>query len=217
MNDTKKLQKIFEQLDVYTPTQLRILYCDGYDVDAHITSARSLYIKAMERKDYDTILLLHSKYDLTNVLRIDMTEELPDKDYTKETFDSIYASIKEIDSNYDKRQILQRKRERARNGSSRRYGGKHFRGCFSVTEDEIIFDTRKYLFETTSDNVKTLALALGLPKERLPDLYLEIIPWILEQHDYKLELLKILRNTKEGLPIPLEDIVDMEEGKILML
>ena len=62
-----------------------------------------------------------------------------------------------------------------------------------------------------------LARALECSKDVQSKIFTELIEWCLKQPFIEQEILSILRLSPDVPPIPLEDIVDMENGKIKMV
>ena len=62
-----------------------------------------------------------------------------------------------------------------------------------------------------------IAKALDCPKEVLTYIVPDLINWCLKQPLVKEEVISFLRLYPDGRPIPLEDIVDMESGKIKVI
>lgn len=215
---------VLEQSQRYTKNQLRYLY---EDVDISKPSIRHgiklLYEKAENFKDEFTTTLLANKYDMFALFESDLSG-LPQvtKEQTDKAFEDIYEMIKTVNP-YDDDYII-RKREAtiARNYEDKKrrkrlYGSHSFRTCFKETDKGVFFSIKSYLYKTRTETVRMLARALECPKDIQSKIFPELIEWCLKQPFIEQEILSILRLSPDVPPIPLEDIVDMENGKIKMV
>ena len=214
---------VLEQSQRYTKNQLRYLY---EDVDTSKPATRrgikALYEKAERFNDEFTTTLLVNKYDMLAMFESDLSG-LPQvtKEQTDKAFEDIYEMIKKINPYDDDYIITARDNYLTKIANSgvrkRRYGSTSFRTCFKETDKGVFFSIKSYLYKTRTETVRMLARALECPKDIQSKIFPELIEWCLKQPFVEQELLSILRLSPDVPPIPLEDIVDMENGKIKMV
>ena len=215
---------VLEQSQRYTKNQLRYLY---EDVDTSKPAIRrgikTLYEKAERFNDEFTTTLLVNKYDMLAMFESDLSG-LPQvtKEQTDKAFEDIYEMIKKINPYDDDYLIKKREAAIARTyedntRKKRRYGSTSFRTCFKETDKGVFFSIKSYLYKTRTETVRMLARALECPKDVQSKIFPELIEWCLKQPFIEQEILSILRLSPDVPPIPLEDIVDMEKGKIKMV
>lgn len=215
---------VLEQSQRYTRNQLRYLY---EEVDFSNSSIRHgiklLYDRAEKLNDEFTMTQLSNKYDMFALFERDISG-LPQvtKEDTDKAFSEIYQMIKKINP-YDDEYLIGRRRyelnraTKDKKGTKRLYGSKRLRSCFKETKDGVYFSIRTYLYKTRTETVRMVAKALDCPKEVHARTFPELIEWCLKQPLLEEEILAILRLYPDSIPIPLEDIVDMEKGKIKMV
>ena len=218
------LSVVLEQSQRYTKNQLRYLY---EDVDTSKPTIRHsiklLYDKAESLNDEFTMTLLCNKYDMFSIFENDLSG-LPQvtKQQTDKAFKDIYNMIKNINPYDDDYIIRKRDAEIAKHYENnkrkkRLYGSHSFRTCFKETDKGVFFSMKSYLYKTRTENVRMLARALNCPKDIQASIFPELIDWCLKQPFVEQEILALLRLCPDRPSIPLEDIVDMEKGKIKMV
>ena len=213
---------VLEQSQRYTASQMKILYSEQTRTDRMFKdSVRKLYEKADKCGDDVAINILCSKYDMIAVFEKDLSG-LPQvtAEQTDKSFKEIYEMIKSINPYSDDVVIRKRRVALKKNygkDRKRRYGSNVFCTCFKETDHGVYFSLRSYLYKTSTTNIKMIAKALDRPKEVLTYIVPDLINWCLKQPLVKEEVISFLRLYPDGRPIPLEDIVDMENGKIKVI
>lgn len=216
MEDTITVDRLLLLTNNYTITQINALY--GETVKGRHSFIRGIFDKAMQINDSETVNILYENYDMKKILSFDIKDiSNATNEETEIMFNDISNFIKNVDPNFDIRHMNKRQQLREERGNKRLNGSISFQDCFTVNKNgEMEFNVRKYLFKTKSANVRMIAENLGCPKEKLSDCYVELIPWILKQPECNAEVIKLLRTFPDERPIPLEDILDIENGNILM-
>ena len=213
---------ILEQSQNYTQRQMRFLYEDNIDLQPSVRVAiKNLYAKAEKLEDNFTMSILESKYDLISIFERDISGLTQvSKESTEMAFKEIFQFIKKINP-YDDETIINRRAYHitkcTKKPRNRVYGSISFRTCFKKTEDGVIFSIKSYLYKANHETLDMLLTSLICPKDVLTKVFPEKIEWCLQQKRLEKELLMVLRMFPGPFPIPLEDIVDMENGKIKMV
>ena len=214
---------ILEQSQRYTNSQLKYLYDENITLTPMAKhSIKKLYTKAESLGDETVMDILVNKYDMLAIFDDDVSG-LPQvtKESTDKAFKDIYELIKKINPYDDEVSIAKRdnsiKKYNKKGYRNRRYGGNVFRDCFKEIDGKMTFCIRKYLYKTSTENVRNIAKLLDIDKGKLTILFPELIELILEEKLLNRTLLRYLRLVPDPCPIPLEDIVDMEQGKTQMV
>lgn len=214
---------VLEHSQKYTPAQMQILYGDvSRDDGRYKLQIKNLYEKADKLNDNAAMEILSSRYDMTAIFENDISG-LPQvtKEQTDKAFDEIYNEIKKINPYVDQYQINKRdmriRKLYSDNKRRRMHGSTTFQSCFKIVDNKVYFSLRSYLYKTSTENVKMIARAMECPKEVLTYIVPDLIDWCLKQPFIKEEVISFLRLFPDNKPIPLEDIVDMENGKIIII
>lgn len=214
------IAKVLEQSQRYTNRQMKYLYEDVKMNPMVARGIKNLYEKAERLHDDLVMEIIENKYDMFALYDKDLSG-LPEvnEETTRKHFDEIYEMIKKINPYDDQVIILQRENsiKRSRGGiRNRRHGSNAFMCCFKKVRGQWYFGIKSYLFKTSTDVVRKLAEVLNCEPSLKTKVVPEIIDWCVRQNGVEKELLKILRTFPDDYPIPLEDIVDMENGEIRM-
>lgn len=213
---------ILEQTSRYTPSQMKLLYEDNIDLNKYnANQIKILYRKAEGLHDETTLKIITDKYDMFSIFEDDLSG-LPNVsvDDTEKSFEEIYEFIKSINPKCDMKLINKRNKRiekiTKKKREHRRYGSSIFRTCYKTNGNKVIFSMKSYLYKTTPANVYKIADMLECPTKVKASIFPEIVDWILIQKDVKETIVIFLRKMPDRCPIPLEDVVDMENGKITL-
>ena len=80
----------------------------------------------------------------------------------------------------------------------------------------MIFHIRTYLYRCDGETVRKIATLLDCPSDIKYGLIPTLIDWILKQPKVKSVTLAVLKTIPDKKPMPLEDVIEIEQGIVEM-
>lgn len=208
--------KVIELSKNYTSRQIELILkdevCNGVPPNEVIT----IYERATKLEDEFVLNLICTNYNLA--LFYQNAFGLPEStlEEANAAFDEIYEFIHKIAKPQDIEKMKRRYRVRKNNNCTRKYGGKTYAKCFTKSSNKVIFHIRTYLYRCDGETVRKIATLLDCPSDIKHGLIPTLIDWILKQPKVKSVTLAVLKTIPDKKPMPLEDVIEIEQGIIEM-
>ncbi|MBR0418048.1 MAG: hypothetical protein IJI66_02640 [Erysipelotrichaceae bacterium] len=226
--DETPISVLLEQVMNYTKRQMILLHGDLDDLETEIRDIEiiRLYDRAYRLGDINALTCIVNRFPINMILQ-GKNNGLPEstEEETKKSFKEIYAVIQSIVPDFqamseDEREIHDRKRNRRKNNileENRRPGAAHYRKCFANENGKWRFYVRSFLSSIPDQHVMCLMKQYpDFDKNLFSLLPYQKIDWLCKHEDLHEKILIFLRTRSLSCVFSIEDIVDMENGKIEM-
>jgi hypothetical protein len=228
VKDDTPMDILLDQMELYTVKQMRILHGDREkdELKVSIQELTKLYDRALRNRDVNALTLLKDKYNLDDVFK-SLNDGLPEITQEEEDaiFGKIFTIIHTVNPKDDRDKILAERQKRYKTDGTwrqRRYGSKKYRTCFSIEPDgTVLFHMGMYLNCLGRQDLLKIWMTghpKG-PKQKLDLIHIGVVGLInaIKEDDATPAILIKFIRERSCDPMPMEDIVDMEDGKIKLV